>query len=351
MNPLVRQFHDRAERVVEPDFWHYVMRGAGDGITAEEAESAWERYRFAPRVLRDVSTVAVGSSLFGDWRTPVGVAPTAFHRRLHDEGEAATRAGASAVGAPFVLSSRSTVRIEDVAAAGDTPWWFQVYVTQERAVTEGLVRRAAAAGATALALTADTPYIGHRVVTGRARPVSVDDDLALVNMREHLQEAQHGDPWAYVDQDPTIGPETLHWLREICDLPIVVKGVLRGDDARVFVDSGADGIWVSNHGGRQLDRAQSTAAALPAVVAAVADQVPVVVDGGVRDAAAALTALALGASAVFVGRPAMWALAADGATGVEELLQELTVELGHLMGLAGATSLADLRDGDLVLPA
>ncbi|GAB3584660.1 alpha-hydroxy acid oxidase [Calidifontibacter terrae] len=349
MNPLARQFRDRAEQLVEPDFWHYVTRGAGSDISVGEAESAWERYRLAPRVLHDVSTVATGTELFGSWRTPIGVAPTAFHRRLHEQGEAATRAGADAAGAPFVLSSRSTVRIEEVAAAGAGPWWFQVYVTQERAVTEGLVRRAAAAGASALVLTADTPYVGHRVVTGPARPVSIDDDLALVNMGEHLIDTQRGDPWAFVDQDPSIGPETLDWLRAICDLPVLVKGVLRPDDAETFVDAGASGIWVSNHGGRQLDRAMPTAAALPDVLAAVGDRVPVVVDGGVRDAGAAMIALALGASAVFLGRPAMWALAAGGSAGVEELLAEFALELGHLMGLAGVTTVADLPASGIVV--
>lgn len=348
MHPLLDGFRRQAQAGLDPAFWHYVSRGCGYGVSVGEAESSWASYRLLPRTLRNVATVDTRMRLFGDFATPIGVAPTAFHRLAHAEGEIATATGAARVGSPFVLSSRSTTRLEHVAAVVAGPWWFQVYVTLERAVTEGMVRRAVAAGASALALTVDTPYVGHRNIPGSGRPIELSDELALVNMAEHLSSRQREDPWAFIDQDPSIGPDTIGWLREISGLPVVVKGVLRPDDARAFVDAGAAAVWVSSHGGRQLDRAITPARALPGIVATVGDSVPIVVDGGVRTGFDVLTALGLGASAVFVGRPALWALAADGAAGVEALLAELTEELHHVMGLAGVVDLTDLRHADLV---
>ena len=348
MHPLIDGFRRTAQAELDPPFWEYVSRGCGYGVSVGAAESSWASYRLLPRALRDVSRIDTRLELFGDFATPVGVAPTAFHRLAHDEGEVATAAGAARAGSPFVLSSRSTTRIEHVAAAAAGPWWFQVYVTLDHAVTEAMVRRAVASGATALALTVDTPYVGHRNIPGSGRPMDLSDDLALVNMAEYLTAAQRDDPWAFIDQDPSIGLDTIGWLRQISGLPVIVKGVLRPDDARAFVDAGAAAVWVSSHGGRQLDRAISPAHALPGIVAAVGGSVPVVVDGGVRTGFDVLTALGLGASAVFVGRPAVWALAADGAGGVEALLAELTEELRHVMGLAGVVDLADLRSAGLV---
>lgn len=351
MNPLVAQLLDRASAQVDPDFWDYVMRGCGGGVSAGEAASAWRRYRLSPRVLRAVDRVELSTELFGDtYAGPIGIAPTAFHKGLHPDGEAATRRGAATAGVPFVLSSRCTTPIEEVAAAADGPWWFQVYVTIERSVTEGMVRRAEAAGARALVLTADTPYIGHRTLPGQARPVRIADDLFLCNMGQHLDDTQRKDPWAYIDQDPATGPEVVKWLRKISKLPVIVKGVLRIDDAHAFIKAGAKGLWVSNHGGRQLDRVVSTAAALPGVVSATGNRVPVIVDGGIRDGIDALTALGLGADAVFVGRPPMWALACGGADGVAEVMTELTEELRHWLGLAGATDVHDLQCAAVVLP-
>lgn len=324
------------------------MRGTGSNHSVQEAENHWHRYRFEPLVLRDVSTVDTRLELFGSFESPIGVAPTAFHRLAHPRGEVETADGASAVGAPFVLSSRATTRLEDVARAAGGPWWLQVYVTRERAITEAMVRRAAAAGAAALVLTADTPYVGHRDVIGPSRPIALDEQSLLVNMGDHLAAQQRSDPWPAIDQDPSIGVEAIAWLRELSGLPVIVKGVLRADDAQRFVDAGAAGIWVSNHGGRQLDRAVGTACALPNVRAAVGDDTPVLVDGGVRDGFDVLTALALGASAVFVGRPVLWALAADGSTAVASLLRELTDELRHLMGLAGVRDLTEIRQANLI---
>ena len=344
MHEQLQRLRDAAERVVDPDMWSYLNRGSGDQRTVTEAHDAWNHYRLRPRVLRDVSHVSTELSLLGGvWRTPIGIAPTAFHAVLHPEGEVATATGAAAAGAPMVLSSRSTRRIEDVAAAVGGPWWFQVYLMRERTITGALVERAAAAGATAMVLTADTPYVGYRARTpALARPLPLGDEQALINVREHFP-AGVEDYWELIDQRADLSLGDIAWVADVCELPVIVKGVLRGDEAVACIDAGADAVWVSNHGGRQLDRAISTAAALPEVVAAVGDSVPVIVDGGVRDGFDALTALALGASAVMLGRPVMWALAAEGAEGVAGMLGELTAELRHAMGLAGATCLADLE--------
>jgi 4-hydroxymandelate oxidase len=273
----------------------------------------------------DTSVQALGTRL----STPAGVAPTGFHRLAHPEGEVATAAGAARAGALFVLSTRSTRRIEDVAAAAG-PWWFQTYVMRDRSLTAGLVRRAAAAGASALVLTGDTPEVGRKQ-RGGSPPVS-DADY-FVNLGQDVDPDGTG-------QNPAATLADIEWLRELGNgLPVLVKGVLRADDAVACAEHGAAGVIVSNHGGRQLDGAIATARALPAVTAALAGSgIEVYADGGVRSGPDVLAALALGARAVFTGRPALWALACGGADGVCDLLTGLTEEVRHAMALAGVTS-------------
>lgn len=342
MHELLRELRDRAERAADPDAWSYLSRGSGDQRTVGEAHDAWDRYRLRPRVLRDVEDVSTELDLFGHWPSPIGIAPTAFHALLEAGGEVTTATGAAAAGAPMVVSSRATRRLEDIAATLAGPWWFQAYLMRDRSVTAALIERAANAGATAVVLTADTPYVGHRARTAaQARPLPLSDEQALTNMRDHLP-AEVDDIWELIDQRADLSLADIGWAARAGGLPVIVKGVLRADDALACVRAGASGIWVSNHGGRQLDRAVSTAAALPEIVAAVGDSVPVVVDGGVRDGYDALTALALGARAVMLGRPVLWALAAGGSEAVGEMLVELTAELRHAMGLAGAACLGDL---------
>lgn len=347
--PLVEgSLEASAKAALDPDVWHYVNRGAGGDVSVDEATAAWRRYRFRPRVLRDVRRVETDLDLFGHWRTPIGIAPSAFHRLYTPDGELATAAAALACGAPMVLSSRTTTRLEEVAAVINGPWWFQVYVMREPSITAATVRRARDAGASALVLTGDTPYVGYVPPTGTARPLPLTDELALANVAEHLPAAGVDDIWDLIDQDAGITTDTIGWLANESGLPVIVKGILRGDEAVRCVEAGASGVWVSNHGGRQLDRALPTAQALPDVVNAIAGQVPVIVDGGIRCGADALAALALGASAVFLGRPVIWGLATDGQAGAERVVNEVTAQLRHAMGLAGAVDLAGL-DSSLVL--
>ena len=359
MTPDAAELHRQARALLRPDVYDYYAGGSGREATLRANEKAWRRIRLRPRIFRDVSAVDTSVDMAG-WaggrlRTPLAVAPTAFHRLAHPDGEIATAIGAARAGALYVMSTRSSRRIEDVAAAstdaGGT-WWFQVYLMRDRELTAGLVRRAAAAGAQALVLTADTPVVGRK---GRSKGRSKGDDMVreadfLVNLGQlaDLNAAELASDVTFTD---------IGWLSEISGgLPVVVKGVLRPDDAEACMAHGAVGVIVSNHGGRQLDRAVPTAWALPGVAATVRGTragsvsvdgaVPVdgavSVDGGVRSAEDALAALALGAQVVFLGRPVLWALACGGADGVQALLDGLTDDLRHVMALAGAACLADL---------
>jgi 4-hydroxymandelate oxidase len=335
----VSELERQARELLRPEVYDYYAGGSGGEVTLRANEEAWRRVRFLPRVLRDVSAVRTGVQLGPplnlDLRTPLAVAPTAFHRLAHPEGEAATAAGAARAGALFVLSTRSSRRIEDVAAAvarAAGTWWFQVYMMRERELTAGLVRRAAAEGARALVLTGDTPVVGRQPLVPGGGLISDSDFQDNLGRLGDLSRARFV-PASLSD---------IGWLGEISGgMPVLVKGVLRADDAAACLAAGAAGVIVSNHGGRQLDQALPTAQALPPVRVA-ASGLPVFVDGGIRSPESALAGLALGASLVLAGRPVLWALACGGADGVQAWLEDLTQRLAHAMALAGAPSVAAL---------
>lgn len=333
MHPtLVAQQGVAAQRLPEA-VRHYYAAGAGDGISLAEAEGAWARVRLRPHVLRDVCDVTTEIDLLGSrLSTPVLAGPTAAHGLACPEGEVATARGTAAAGSLLVLSTRASISLEQVPCG---PWWYQAYVMRDRRRTLELVQRAAAAGASAIVLTGDVPYLGARAGSSR------------LDLLGKATDEDSRDPGA--EQDPSAGLETIAELAAGSGLPVLVKGVLRGDDATACLDAGAAGIVVSNHGGRQLDRSVSSAAVLPEVVGAVGGRAPVLVDGGLRSGLDVLCALALGARAVLLGRPILWALAADGADGVEECVRAMTADLAFVMGLAGARSLADVT-ADLVRP-
>jgi 4-hydroxymandelate oxidase len=334
----ITELERRARALLEPEVYDYYAGGSGRERTLRASAAAWQRYWLAPRVLRDVAAVDTSVRLPGApqtlLRTPVAVAPTGFQGLAHPEGELATARGAAAAGALLVLSSRSSRRIEDVgeamASAGGA-WWFQVYVMRDRDLTARLARRAVAAGARALVLTGDTPVVGRKR-RDRGEDVVTDADF-LVNTGPLADPAQ-------AEQAPDVTFDDIGWLARL-GVPVLVKGVLRADDARACVAAGAAGVIVSNHGGRQLDGALPGALALPGVAAALADA-EVFADGGLRTGEDVLTALALGARAVFVGRPVLWALTCGGADGVSDLLTGLTSDLAHAMALAGARSVAEI---------
>jgi 4-hydroxymandelate oxidase len=349
MVPDIAELERRAAALLPSEIYDFYAGGSGSETTLRANVTAWQQGWLLPRVLRDVSAVdttlslahlAVPGSPETVLRTPVAVAPTAFHGLVHPEAELATAAGAARAGALFVLSTRCSRRIEDVAAAvagAGGAWWFQVYVTRDRRLTAQMVRRAVACGASALVLTVDAPVLGRKRRNrgdGVVRP-----DEFFVNT------GPVPDP-AAAEQAADLTFADIGWLAGLGDgVPVLVKGVLRADDAQACVAAGAAGVIVSNHGGRQLDRALPTALALPAVAAALASaggRAEAFVDGGVRTGEDVLAALAAGASAVFLGRPVLWALATGGADGVHDLLTGLTSDLAHAMALAGAASLADI---------
>jgi 4-hydroxymandelate oxidase len=318
----------RARELLPQAVFDYYAGGSGDESTLAGNLAAWARLRLRPRVLRDVSSVDTSTELLGTpLSTPVLVAPTAYHSLAHPEAELATARGTCQAGSLLVLSSRCSRRLEDVAAAAG-PWWFQVYVLRDRGLTRALVQRATAAGARALVLTGDTPYVGRkrRNRGDSALPLPEEDFLANLEGLTHR---------ALAEQAPDVTFQDIARLREDSGLPVLVKGVLRADDARECLHHGAAGLIVSNHGGRQLDGALATADALPEVVEACEGRVPVLVDGGVRSGRDVLRALALGARAVLLGRPVLWGLATGGAEGVRQVLEALREDTAHSLALAG----------------
>ena len=310
-----------------------MCQGSRAGVTAGEATAAWDRLRFLPSVMRDVTAVDTATSLLGTGTTtPLAVAPTTMQRGLHPEGELAMARAVAAAGSLMVLSSNAGSTFEDVAATG-VAWWLQMYVTAERETTLPLVRRAADAGARAVVLTVDTPVVGTKY-DGRGQTVwDVAEPAWLrVNFPPGYGESP-GD-----EKATDLGPQDVEWLAKVTGLPVVVKGVLRPQDARRCLDAGATAVWVSNHGGRQLDYAAATADCLAAVCAEVGSTAEVYVDGGVRTARHALAALALGARGVFLGRLPLYALTVGGADGVQRMFAELSGELVEALMLAGCGS-------------
>jgi 4-hydroxymandelate oxidase len=350
VTPDVAELERRAKERLPLPVYEFFASGSGSERTQRANEEAWREVWLAPRILRNVSAVDTSVSLLGArLRTPLCVAPTAFHRMAHPDGERATAAGAACAGALFVLSTRSTSRIEDVASVIDQnggTWWFQVYLMRDRRLTADLVRRAAAAGASALVLTADTPQVGRKRRRNVEDVATEADWLVNVGPDTDLQDTGQAADVTFAD---------IGWLAEISGLPVVVKGVLRADDTLACAAAGAAGVIVSNHGGRQLDGALPTARALPAVAAAGGagqagqHRIAVYADGGIRTGEDALVALAVGAQAVFLGRPVLWALACGGAEAVTDLLTGLTADLAHSMALAGASTVHEV--GELGLPA
>jgi 4-hydroxymandelate oxidase len=298
-------------------------------------------------VLRDVSAVDTATTVLGTpVRMPVLVAPTANQRLAHDEGEAANARGTAAAGSLLIVSTLATMRLEDVAAAApQAPRWMQIYLQRDKGASAELVARAVAAGYHALVLTVDLPVAGHRRRDER-NSFALPPGMTLANLGiSHPEVPGGGSALArHVSQDLTAGMTfaDVTWLAGLSELPVLVKGVLRGDDAAECVRAGAAGVVVSNHGGRQLDGAIATADALPDVLDAVGGDVEVYVDGGVRRGTDVVKALALGARAVLIGRPVIWGLATGGAVGVQAVLDGFHAELVRAMALCGAASIADI---------
>jgi 4-hydroxymandelate oxidase len=345
-----RDFAALARAKVDPLVWDFVEGGGGAELTLEANRALFDAALLRPRVLVDVSRCDTSTSLLGQHLpSPFAVAPVAYQRMVFDEGEVATARALD--GALMVVSIFASRSIEEIAAAATGPLWMQLYWMRERRVLVDLVKRAQGLGFKAIVLTVDAPRIGNRLRDKR-NGFGVPDSMSAVNVDAALMAASYGEDGiaAHARQtfDTSITWSDLAWLKGLSDLPLVVKGVLTAEDAALAVEHGADAIVVTNHGGRQLDGAIPSLRALPEVVAAVAGRCPVLLDGCVRGGRDAFIALAMGASAVLVGRPMLWALAADGADGVSRLLSILAEELEHTMALAGRPSVARIDRSALV---
>lgn len=332
----------QARENMPPASFAFCAAGADDEISTIENVTAWRALRLRPRVLRDIGNVDTRVTLLGnEMPTPILIAPTGRHKLFNPEGERATGRGAAAANVPYVMASNSNVTIEDVAAERrSAPQWFQLYYWPNRAEVEALIDRLAAAGFGALVLTVDAPVPGWSPRAARLQH-EPSPDIRNINMP--------GAPMARTFYHPDFAGKVLYpatwreleWLVKRSPIPVMVKGVLRGDDAVACAEHGARAIIVSNHGGRHLDTTVTTAAVIGEVATALAGKAEVYVDGGIRRGTDILKALALGARAVLIGRPIIWGLAVDGADGVHAVLEHLRTELVRAMQLTGTASLKD----------
>ena len=333
--------------------WEYINGAAADELTVKWNREAYQKMRLKPHVLVDVSALDTRVTLFGkEHAFPILLAPTAYHKMAHPEGELATARGAGAAGATMVISSFSMTSVEDISAVAKGPLWFQLYVQHDHGFTRDLVQRAEAAGCQAICVTVDTPTGGPRNREQRANfelPPGMERanlrDLKVGGVKLSNAAASHLPSESSIYSaiiDASLTWKDIEWIRYYAKVPVLIKGVLNPEDADRGVKSGVSGIIVSNHAGRNLDTAPATADALPLVVEKVAGRVPVLVDGGIRRGTDVLKALALGANAVLIGRPYLYGLSVAGDAGVAKVLSILHSEFEMAMALTGRTNIASI---------
>ncbi len=345
----LRELEARAHARLPKMAWDYYASGADDETCVRRNQDAFAKIALHYRVLVDVSARDLATTVLGARvAMPVLVAPTAFHRLAHRDGELASVRGAGDAGTVFTLSTLSNTPIEDVVAAASGPVWFQLYAYRDRGATEALVRRVEAAGARALVLTVDAPRLGRRERDVKNR-FALPAELSVTNLHAAGYERVPGAGGesglaAYFETllDPSLAWDVIGWLRARTSLPILVKGIVRPDDAARAIAEGAAGVVISNHGGRQLDASPATIDVLARCVDAIAGRGEVLLDGGVRRGADVVKAIALGARAVLVGRPVLWGLAAGGREGVAAALGILRRELDLAMALCGCASIGSI---------
>lgn len=332
----------RARELLPAPVFRYLQQGSRAGVTTSEAVAAWDALRWVPRIFTDTSTVRTGTTLLGtELSAPMAIAPTTLQRAVHLDGELAMARAAEAEGSLLVVSSNAGTPFAEIGATG-VAWWVQCYLPHNRTLAEPLLGRAREAGARAVVLTVDTPVVGTKYDGDGPTVWDVTDpSLLRVNFGEG-----YDDDAAAAAKALDIGPRDVAWLREATGLPVVVKGILDGGGAVRAAEAGAAAVWVSNHGGRQLDRTVATAAALPTVARALESTgaaVELYVDGGIRTGWHVAAATALGARACFLGRSPVHALADSGEHGVRRLLAELRTELVETLRLAGCAAPEEAR--------
>jgi isopentenyl diphosphate isomerase/L-lactate dehydrogenase-like FMN-dependent dehydrogenase len=351
------ELEDLARAKVPRPAFDYIAGGADDEVSLHRNREAYGKWALRPRVLVDVSSCDTSTTVLGQpVSMPILVAPTAFHGLVHPDGELGTARGAAAAGTLMVVSAIATRTMEEIASSIAAPRWFQLYVWKDREVTAELVKRATRSGYRAICLTVDTPLLGRREKDER-NAFTLPPGIGIANVRpaglDGMPDSEHGSAFAkYVKEmlDPAVTWRDLAWLRSLTSLPIVVKGIMTMEDAKLAVENGVNGIVVSNHGGRQLDSTPATLDVLPEIVEAVRGRVEVYMDGGIRRGTDILKAIALGARAVLVGRSPLWGLALGGAEGVRAVLDHLRKEFELAMALSGRSSLGQI-DRSLVQPA
>jgi 4-hydroxymandelate oxidase len=322
-------FEAEARAKIPPGPWARISGGAADELTLRWNHEAYEKIRLKPRVLVDVSKIDTRVTLFGQQLPfPILLAPTGFQKALHPEGELAAVRGAAAADATYVIGTSASMRVEDIAKAAPKPVWFQIYMQRDRGFTRDLVQRAEEAGCRVLCLTVDSPTFGARNRESAASSQMPNRELPNLMSSDYL--------------DPTLTWKDVEWLRSFARRPVLLKGVLNPDDAAIAVKEQVAGIIVSNHGARNLDTVPATIDALPPVVEKVAGRFPVLVDGGIRRGTDVVKALALGATAVQIGRPYLWGLGIGGAAGVTRVVEILRKELEMAMALLGRPNLASI---------
>ena len=329
MNNLlsVSDFEAAAEKAIPAAVWARVQGGAADEITLRWNQEAWRSIRLRPRVLVDVSHVDTRINLLNqELPFPFLLAPTGAQGLIRANGDLEAAVGAAAANATYVISSSASLRVEEIACHSGGPVWFQLYVQRDRAFTKDLVQRAEEAGCRALCVTVDSPTHGTRDREHRFKHLLPTRELPNFYSSDYL--------------DPSLTWKHIEWLQGFARTPILLKGILDADDAEASMRAGVAGIIVSNHGARNLDTAPATADALPPIVGRIAGRMPIIVDGGIRRGTDILKALALGATAVQIGRPYLYGLGVAGAEGVTQVVQLLKKELELAMMLCGRSSVA-----------
>jgi len=344
-----------AGKALQPDVFDYYDGGALDEVTLRDNVESWQRLKLYYRVMAGGRSMDLATTVLGrPVSMPVLVAPTAFHKLACPQGEVAAAKAAARARTAFCLSSLSTIAMEDVFTAAASPKWFQLYIYKDRGLTRELIARAEAAGAEAIVLTVDAPGWGNRERDAR-NAFRLPPGLAVANLapvgKGDFPRVEGSGLAAYVREnfESALSFDDLDWLCATTDLPVVVKGVCRGDDARRSAEQGAAAVVVSNHGGRQLDTAPATSESLAPVVERVAGACEVYVDGGVRRGSDVLKALAMGARAVLVGRPILWGLVVAGEQGATAVLEILRRELEEAMLLCGYGCVDEI-DGSILAP-
>ena len=331
-------FEKMAEGKMTKMAYEFVASGAADEFTVKWNREALDRLKIQTRVLNDVTKLDTKVSLFGmEMPYPIMIAPTAFHRLMHPEGELATARGAAAASTTYVVSSFTTTPIEEIAKVATKPLWFQLYVVDDRNFVKDLVQKVEAQGCRALCVTVDTPVSGSRDRQRKAK-FKLPDDLKPPYMIDTAF-ASKGQALAF---KKSLTWDDIEWLRSLTKLPVLLKGILNPDDAEKAIQVGASGIMVSNHSGRNLDTVPATIEVLPQIVKRVNKRIPVLMDGGIRRGTDVLKAMALGASAVLVGKPICFGLACGGSEGVAKVLTILQKEFEFAMALSGRSSIKSI---------